>query len=148
MTVNVAATFKKDERINNGLEAIVRQLVKEPLERHVVVGVIEVTRITRDIADGGVETPTVRLVSVEALEGDMADAARQLLEKRHSERTGHHLQGALFGDQDEREGEGEGQGEGGEPEKPDDRDPAAGPWPGDPDYEPPFITGEQQDEQQ
>lgn len=98
MTVNVAATFKKDERINNGLERIARDLVKDPLNRHLVVGIIECTRITRDIADGGVETPTVRFALIEVLEGEPAEQARQLLDAAHNVRTGRSPQPALFGD--------------------------------------------------
>lgn len=100
MTVNVAATFKKDERINNGLERIARDLVKDPLNRHLVVGIIECTRITRDIADGGVETPTVRFALIEVLEGEPAEQARQLLDAAHNARTGRAPQSALFGDPD------------------------------------------------
>lgn len=105
MTVNVAATFKKDERINNGLERIARDLVKEPLNRHLVVGIIECTRITRDIADGGVETPTVRFALIEVLEGEPAEQARQLLDAAHNSRTGRTPQPALFGDVDRDDGD-------------------------------------------
>ncbi|MEV7264678.1 hypothetical protein AB0N38_14110 [Micromonospora aurantiaca] len=96
MTVNMSATFKKDERINNGLERIARALVKDPLTRHVVVGVIECTRITRDIADGGVETPTVRFALIEVLDGDDAEQARQLLDAAHNARTGKSPAPTLF----------------------------------------------------
>ena len=62
MSVNISATFKADDRALNGLEAIEKDLIESPLDRHVVVGVVETVRITKDVADGMTETPTVRLI--------------------------------------------------------------------------------------
>lgn len=88
MAVNVSATFKKDEREYNGLEGIREELIVEPLERRTIVATIEVTAITTNVRDGGTQTPTVRLVSVEPLSGDDALTARKLLEAAYHERTG------------------------------------------------------------
>jgi hypothetical protein len=88
MAVNVSATFKKDERDQNGLESIRPELIQSPLERHVIVATIEVTQILTDVRDGGVQTPSVRLVNVEPLTGDDALTARKLLDAAYHERTG------------------------------------------------------------
>jgi hypothetical protein len=88
MAVQIKGTFKRDERENNGLEGIREDLIRTPLERHTIVGTIEVTKIVRDVADGGVETPTVRLVSVEPLSGDDALTAKKMLDAAYHERTG------------------------------------------------------------
>lgn len=88
MAVNVQATFKKDEREYNGLEGAREDFIETPLERRTIVATVEVTRITRDISDGGTETPTVRMVNVEVLSGMDALTARKLLDAAYHERTG------------------------------------------------------------
>lgn len=88
MAVHVSATFKKDERESNGLEAIREELINTPLVRHVIVATIETTQIITDVRDGGVKTPRVRLVNVEALDGDQAVIGRKLLDERYASRTG------------------------------------------------------------
>lgn len=65
MTVLISGTFKQDDRDLNGLTQISKELIEEPLTRHVVIGVVETKRVVRDIADGGTETPTVRFVQIE-----------------------------------------------------------------------------------
>lgn len=88
MTVNIAGTFKKDQRENNGLESIIDALVTHPLDRHVVVALVETKRVTRDVADG-TDTPTVRFVMIEPLNGEAAATARELLNKAQTARIGH-----------------------------------------------------------
>lgn len=117
--VNMSGSFKKDQREYNGLEAIAEVLVGEPLTRHVVVGIVETIRTTRNIADGGSETATVRFVHIEAIGGADEEQARAMLAKAFKDRTGRtdEVQPTLF------DGVPAAQ-----------NDPAAGPWPGDPDY--------------
>ncbi len=88
MTVNISAAFTKEERIYNGLLAIEKELVTDPLTDHVIVAVIETKSITEDIENGGVKTPTVRLARVEALDGDAAATVRELLDAAYRARTG------------------------------------------------------------
>jgi hypothetical protein len=88
MAVNVSATFRKDEREYNGLEAVREDLINRPLERVTIVATIETTAITTNVRDGGTQTPTVRLVNVEAMHGDDALTSRKLLDKVFHERTG------------------------------------------------------------
>lgn len=88
MAVNVQASFKKDEREYNGLEGAREDFIESPLERRIIVATVEVTRIMRDVSDGGTETPTVRMVNVEVLGGEDALTARKLLDAAYHERTG------------------------------------------------------------
>lgn len=115
MAVNMSSSFKKDDREYNGLEAIAETLTGDPLTRHVVVGIIETIRITRNVADGGTETPTVRFVHIEALSGGDEDQARAMLARSFKERTGRTDEAPTLFDAPE-------------------SDAAAGPWPGDSDY--------------
>lgn len=105
MSVNIQATFKSDDRALNGLEAIEKDLVESPLDRHVIVGVVETVRITKDVADGMTETPTVRLVHIEPMLSNVDEkAARKLLEKALKARNGGAPQSDLFSNP---EGEGD-----------------------------------------
>lgn len=105
MTVNIQAQFKKDSRVYNGLDAIAETLIDKPTLRHIVVGVVETTRITTDVADGGTETPTVNFVQIEALDGDDAATARGILERRYAQRTNGSMQDDLFSHADENDSE-------------------------------------------
>lgn len=88
MTVNISAQFSKDERHFNGLAAIEDTLVEKPLERHVIVAVVETKFYKVNVHDGNTHTPTVRLIQVEALDGDAAAQAKQLLDAAYRARTG------------------------------------------------------------
>jgi len=88
MAVHVSATFKKDEREQNGLERIREALINDPLTRHTIIATIETTQIITDVRDGGVKTPRVRLVNVEAVDGEDAVIATKLLNERYAARTG------------------------------------------------------------
>lgn len=88
MAVLVSATFKKDEQEFNGLEVIHDALIESPLDRRVIVAVVETIRVSKDIRAGGVETPTIRLVHVEAMTPDQAIVARKLLDAAYAARTG------------------------------------------------------------
>ena len=120
MAVTLSATFTKESKEYNGLEAIQQSLIDNPLDRRVVVALVEVTNIDEDILHGGVETPRVRVVHMEAMTADAAMDARKLLDETFHERTGHTAAPPTLFDSTS---EGE-----------EARDPAAGPWPGDAGY--------------
>jgi hypothetical protein len=132
MAVNVSATFRKDEREFNGLEAIRQELIDQPLVRHLVVAEVETIRLTTDVRDGGVITPTIKLVTVEPLEGDAAREAKKLLDEAYHLRTGQTAPPpTLFGDGVDVEMD---DGEGGEGDTANGADPAEdAAWPGDAD---------------
>jgi hypothetical protein len=87
MTVNISAQFTKKTRDRNGLEAIEKAILADPETRHIVVAVVEPKFSKRDFADGS-ETPTVRVVAIEALAGEQAVEARKMLEDAYVVRTG------------------------------------------------------------
>lgn len=127
MTVLIKGTFKRDEREFNGLEAIHEELCEKMLDRHVIVAVIETHKVTKDSA--GTVTPTVRLLQIEPLDGEAADQARELLDKAYAGRTGAPPPPPSLFDHfpADREDHAENTDDG-------ERDPAAGPWPGDADW--------------
>jgi len=86
--VQISGTFKKDERIFNGLEAIAKELIEHPLTRHLVVGVIETSGINKTAASNWAETATVRFPAIEVVTGDAAITVRGILEAAYAERTG------------------------------------------------------------
>ncbi len=96
MAVNIKAAMKRDDRELNGLEYIVTELIDNPLNRRIVVGIIEVARITTDYEDGSTEVPTVKFVQIEPLAGDAAGQAQELLAKAYNARTGQTVEDTLF----------------------------------------------------
>jgi hypothetical protein len=133
--VNVASSFKKDERENNGLEAIAKALIEDPHTRHVIVAVIETSAVRTDYRDGGAKTPTVRFVQIEAVDGSDAEQARAMLDKAFRARTGREDNPAATLFDPESVTDPSLRNEGGQDgDVPAERDPAAGPWPGDADY--------------
>jgi len=88
VTVNIAAQWKRDNRELNGLSAIEDELLGKPHEPHYAVVKIETKRITRDLADGDVEVPTVNIVHIEPVDGDAADVVKTMLADLYSARTG------------------------------------------------------------
>lgn len=118
MAVRIMGTFSKDTREYNGLEGIEDDLCERMLDKHVVVATIETRRVIKD--SDGTHTPVVRFLQIEPLDNEAADAARALLDAAYSVRTGAPApQPSLF--------------DAPQPE-PGDREPDAGPWPGDPEY--------------
>lgn len=92
--VNISATFSKDEKPLNGLEAITDKLVDEQLQgaQYVVVATVR-PKFFKANAEDGTRTPTVRFDHIEVLEDPAAiDQARKLLAERHQHRTGHEPQ--------------------------------------------------------
>ncbi len=98
MTVNVKATFKKDQKEYNGLddEPIRKGLIEEPLARRYVVAMIETSKVVKDVEAGGTIIPTVRIISIEVCEGDDAIVVKEILDKLFKTRTGRHVEATLF----------------------------------------------------
>jgi len=86
--VNVAGTFKKDQRELNGLESIAQELIDSPLERRVVAALVETRRVVKDFADGGSERVVTGIVHIEPLTGDAATDTRKHLDEAFRARTG------------------------------------------------------------
>ena len=93
--VNISGTFKKDERPNNGLEAIAAQLLKDDLAQHVVVGVVQF-HASKKAGPGEPYTPTVHFNAIEPLTGDAADEARLLLNAARTVRGMDAMPATLF----------------------------------------------------
>lgn len=109
MAINIKAAMKRDERELNGLEHIVKELIDDPMTRRVVVGVIEVARITADYEDGGTEVPTVKFVQIEPMVDDAAiKAGRDLLAAAYKARTGQVVEETLFDHAPDGEPDGDG----------------------------------------
>lgn len=106
MSVNIKATFKRDDRELNGLEHIAKELVDQPMKRHIVIGMIEVARVVTDFEDGAVQVPVVKFLQIEPLDDDRADQGRQLLAEAYKARTGNQVADQLdfYADADPDEG--------------------------------------------
>ena len=102
MTVNLKATFKKDQKEFNGLDqdAVRKGLIEEPLARRYVVAMIETSKVVKDIEAGGTLVPTVRVISIEVTEGDDAIVVKEILDKVFKTRTGRHVEPTLFDSDD------------------------------------------------
>lgn len=72
----------------NGLPAIEQAMIAAPEDGHLVVAVVD-TEEVRTKTDTEESEPTVRVRKVEALHGDDAVLARQLLDRAHDARVGH-----------------------------------------------------------
>lgn len=116
--VNISGTFAKDQRPNNGLDTVATQLKADHFLRLAVVGIIEWHGYQETA--GRPESVTVRFAAVEPVFGDADDQARQMLDQARKQRGLGQVELTLF-DADA-------------PGDSPDRDPGAGPWPGDADY--------------
>lgn len=93
--VRISGTFKKDSRPDNGLEGIAPRLAKDEYARHVVVGVLELHKVTKE--PGEAPVPTVRFIAIEPIEGgDNIDQAMVLLNNARKERGETSLAETLF----------------------------------------------------
>lgn len=113
--VKISGTFRKDGRPDNGLESVSEVLVKDEMQRHVVVGIVEVARVSKERGEEPI--PTVKFVAIEPLHGDAEDQGRQMLDQARKLRGLGQVELTLFDAGDST-----------------DRDPGAGPWPGDADF--------------
>lgn len=71
----------------NGLVAIARELIDNPHEVHVIVGLVDCKRITTD-NDSGEVVPTARIRRVEVIGDNDKDLAAKMMRRALEERTG------------------------------------------------------------
>jgi hypothetical protein len=85
--VKLSGSLPGDDR--NGLSALATQMLDNPEATHIVVAVVDCTKITTDVASGDV-VPTARICAIEAFNGATADAAelRRLWRRAYERRTG------------------------------------------------------------
>lgn len=108
MSVDIKAQFKKADRELNGLEAISKELIDDPLKRHVVIGVVEVARVVTDYEEGSGVTPVVKFLQIEPMRDSAIEQARELLAAAFNARTGQAVQESLFDHKPEPEPAGDG----------------------------------------
>jgi hypothetical protein len=98
MTVKLKGQWKKDTREYNGLdhEATRKGIIAQPLQRIVVVGVVECTKVEDLVQEGGTRVPTMNFVQIEAVEGDPAVVVQEILDNAFRVRTGRDVQRSLF----------------------------------------------------
>lgn len=72
---------------NNGLDRLNDELVADPTNAHVIVAMIDVSRITVNPDDETSEA-TCRILRIEPLTGKDADQAAHLLDSAYAHRTG------------------------------------------------------------
>lgn len=123
--VNISGTFSKDQRPNNGLDTIADKIKGDHFLRVAVVGIVEFHGY-HDVA-GRPESITVKFAAIEPQFGDADDQARQMLDQARKARGLGQVELTLFDDP-----------AGGDA----DRDPTAGPWPGDTDFKDEATTTE------
>jgi hypothetical protein len=117
VTVQIKASFKKDNRHLDGLDAVRKDLVADQVTPRVVIAVLEVTDVNHNVLEG-TDTPKLRVRSIEVMTGRRAITASGLLEEAYAERTGGNTPPATLFDAVEPE-----------------QDPTAGPWEGDADWQ-------------
>ncbi len=89
MAVNIKASFTKETRPLNGLEAILDQLLEKPYEEHYVICKVRNARSTKDHENGGTETPTVNFFHIEPMLSDKDEQdAKKLFEQACKARLG------------------------------------------------------------
>lgn len=86
MSANMAGALPVGEA--NGLAAIARELVEEPNRVHVVIALVDCSKITTK-TDSGDVIPTARIRRIEAIK-DLEDGRRMrvLLRREYERRTG------------------------------------------------------------
>lgn len=71
----------------NGLDTIAHKLVSKPHDKHVVVGVVDCSKVTTDHDNGSVE-PTARVRRIELVDTDDLAIAEQLIRRGLDRRLG------------------------------------------------------------
>ena len=82
----LASALPKDNDLN-GLNALSRKLVDDPERSHIIVAVIDCSKIETIVDTGDVE-PTVRILRVETINGADASDAQAMLKRALEKRTG------------------------------------------------------------
>lgn len=81
----LGSALPKDD--GNGLVAISGELIRDPHQVHVVIAVVDCSKLSTD-TDTGLVVPTARIRSIEAMKGEDAELAEQLLRRAYEARTG------------------------------------------------------------
>lgn len=111
--VAIQASFGKDSKLYNGLEAIADDLIDKPQQERYVICKVRTRRTTTDHENGGAETATIKFVHIEPMLTEKSEqGARKLFEAAAKARLGELPQQTLFEDKA-------------------DEDDDDGPWPGD-----------------
>lgn len=108
--VRIAAQFTKDERDRNGLipAAVTIAANRHDWSAYAVVR-LECVRVTDEVAEGGVEIPTVGIKHIELLtEADDSATAEKLLTQAYEARTGKSPIPGIDGAADQAAGDTEG----------------------------------------
>lgn len=87
MSVTLSGSLPADDR--NGIGALSAALVSDPEAVHVVVALVDCTKITTKVESGDI-VPTARIRAIEAFVGHTADAKelRRLWRRAFERRTG------------------------------------------------------------
>lgn len=108
MSIQIAAHYTKDTRINNGLHSIQQELLDDPDTRRVAICIFEVVEVGERIQDGHRPIVKVNLFAIEPMQGDDALEARTLMERAVKARTGQPHAPTLFDRTDDDEDEAGG----------------------------------------
>lgn len=93
--VNISAKFGKDNALYNGLGSMVDELLDDPTTVRTAVVSYAVGFSKRDFANGGAETPTIRIMQIEPLDGAAAEQVKKLQRQAFQARTGNPMQDPL-----------------------------------------------------
>lgn len=87
MSVRLSSSLPADDR--NGISAIAAALVNSPQDVHVIVALVDCTKITTDTTSGEI-VPTARIRAIEAFPGATTDGEelRRLWRRARERRTG------------------------------------------------------------
>jgi hypothetical protein len=86
MSANLAGRLPEGDR--NGLDALVTELVEDPEKVHVVIALVDCSKVTTNV-DTGEVVPTMRIRRIEAVrDPEDGRTMRQLLRREWERRTG------------------------------------------------------------
>ncbi|HET6290995.1 MAG TPA: hypothetical protein VFG15_30160 [Amycolatopsis sp.] len=87
MSVTLSASLPSDDR--QGLGAISAALVENSQAAHLVVAVVDCSKITTKIDSGDI-VPTARILAIEGFEGhtEVAKQLREIVRRQYAQRTG------------------------------------------------------------
>ncbi|WP_027946573.1 hypothetical protein [Amycolatopsis taiwanensis] len=87
MSASLSGTLPGDDR--NGLDQLARAFVGDPEGRHVIIALVDCTKITTKV-DTGEAIPTLRVRAIEGFLGTSADGkeVRRLWRRAYERRTG------------------------------------------------------------
>lgn len=92
--VNISGTFAKDDRPDNGLEAIAAQLAADELSPRLVVGIVVPHAFKKKVGEPLI--PVVRFAAIEAVGEADGVIVRELIDKYRAARRQGAVQESLF----------------------------------------------------